>query len=315
MKPYATLCVIPVALLLLFSACGEQLPGASRILSFRPLAAATEPAEVHCGQSFDISALAVNEDGGVARSADYVWVLSDTTIDFRDPDQSALDPSAFALGSVTRMTLPPEVPIDCDQGGRMYLFGLVARDLDLDALMDPATGGQALKDLLFSDTSRLMVKTLTLLPRDEADINENPVIEQVEATLPDNTVVTPLLATFPDPAVEGSVITVQDPGKKGSRTIHLKVSATDDRTGLYDLTTNWYATREFVVINPMVVTNWTFPHWQDPATATLPEEMPPDLEDALGDPNLHPVYVVARDGDEGMDWKGFFIRVTPPAAQ
>ena len=94
---------------------------------------------------------------------------------------------------------------------------------------------------------------------------------------------------------------------------------TDPTLTLTDPSSQWVYLQLATPVTPMtvsfLVTNWTFPHWQDPATATLPEEMPPDLEDALGDPNLHPVYVVARDGDEGMDWKGFFIRVTPPAAQ
>ena len=287
---------------------GNELTPSSQIIKLRVLSVVTQPPLAHCGDTVDVSALAVNEDGSVAQSATYLWALTSQSINPNDPQPEEVAPLTFSMGREASLTIPRELSFDCNTGGTLYAFLIVTREeIDLTTM-----GGDSSVDmfagLLTSDQTAVAIRTIPVVPPDSEEINTNPRIDTVTLTFPDGTQAIPLLQRFPDNTIENGAVAI--PSEFEGATVTFAVVASDDEQAPVDFVANWFSTSDFPPRNKLVI-DWDVPSWRDPTTYQRPDAMPAGLPGELKDPNLYPVYTVVRDNAGGQQWKGFFVRVCP----
>ena len=300
---------IAAAMMVVVGCGGNELTPSSQIVKLRVLSVVTDPPLAHCGDTVDVAALAVNEDGSVAQSATYLWALTTQSINPNDPQPEEVAPLTFSIGREATLAIPEELSFDCNAGGTLYAFLFVIREeIDLTSM-----GGDSSIDmfasLLTSNQTAVGIRTIPVVPPDSKEVNTNPRIETVTLTFPDDTQAIPLLQHYPDSTLANAAIAIS-PEFEGT-TVSFALVAADDEQASGDFVANWFSTSDFPPRNKLII-DWDVPLWQDPATYKRPDNMPEGLPGELKDPKLYPVYTVVRDNAGGQQWKGFFVRICPP---
>lgn len=311
--------------------CGATFDPSSKINRFRVLSVEIDKPYADFGAEINLSALAVNEDGSVAKSAKYVWIISDSTVSLRDPELAG---EAFVnfffsadFSSTAKTTLPTIDKVknaDPSAGGQLYLIALVTREeIELDKIinMSEAQAQAYFMSLLESGSTRVALRTVYLLPPKPPKpvaIPPTPEIVKLEAYYKNEKLGEIVPVKAPSLGDSASVFEVEVAPKDGECPVEDKncVKPGDDIEFRLTITPAdidetwldiaWYCTKE-LPFRRKVKNEWAAPEITD--KAEKPDDMPVGLPEEIKEPNVYPLYIITRYHAQTQDYGGVFIRV------
>ncbi len=329
-KAIFTLAAVTLAVFWL-SGCGATFDPSSKINRFRILSVEIDKSYAEFGSEINLSALAVNEDGSVAKSAKYVWIISDSSVSLRDPELAGeafvnfFFSAGFAPSAKTTLpTIDKVKNADPAAGGQLYLIALVTREeIELDKIINMSeTEAQAyFMSLLESGSTRVALRTVYLLPPKPPKpvaIPPTPKIVKLEAYYKNEKLGEIVPVKSPSLEDAAAIFEVEVAPKGGvcpegdrkcvkpGEDIEFRLEITPAEIDETWLDIAWYCTKE-LPFRRKVKNEWAAPEITD--KAQKPDDMPVGLPEEIKEPNVYPLYIITRYRAQTQDYGGLFIRV------
>ncbi|MDJ0765859.1 MAG: hypothetical protein QNJ97_22945 [Myxococcota bacterium] len=307
---------------MIIAGCGPEFDDPTMAVLKRPeiLSIVLEPPEAAPGETVKASFLMADRRGVIQGNAN-VWLPTDGSGEASESEMVALlDEMGLDLESLGTAAIEFQVPLagsfTFDEDGRSGLtMGLFAA---IGSTPSPQTPVAQILETLDSHVERGDVKSAlrTLVVSERADQNQNPLILGIVAgdKQAQNTRLAIARSEDSDIAATRQLAADNPLTVKAEQEVVFAATVQDDGNPELSLRYQWISTGgDFGGLRERVQA-FEVPKYKQLSPGEMDQTGQQNVDPRL-DPNLHPVWLIARDngtpGALGQSWAEFYIRVTP----